>query len=57
MGKFLAELVAPPADRLVTHHDAALQQHFFDIAQAKLETELPAHRALNDGSGKPVAMV
>ncbi|MGF6653007.1 hypothetical protein OKW34_003596 [Paraburkholderia youngii] len=52
-----AEFVAPAADRLVTDNDTALEQQFFNIAQAKLETEIPPNRETNDRRREPVAVI
>ena len=56
VGKLLAELVASPSDRLVADYHPALQQHF-DMSQAELETEIPAHRATDDCTGESKAIV
>jgi hypothetical protein len=37
-GQPRAEPVAPVANRFVTHCDAALEQEFLDVAQAKVES-------------------
>ena len=55
--KVRAELVDPGADGRVAHHHAALKQQRFDIAQAELGAEIPAHSAANDSSRKAVAAV
>nr|WP_196493240.1 hypothetical protein [Burkholderia stagnalis] len=35
-----AKFVASAPDRFAAHHDTALEQQFFDIAQAELEAEI-----------------
>jgi hypothetical protein len=48
LGKARAELLAPAADRLVADHHSALEQQLFDISQAELEPEVPAHHMADD---------
>ncbi|KVV21053.1 hypothetical protein WK79_18630 [Burkholderia ubonensis] len=57
MGKACAELVAPAANRLVANHHAALEQQFFDIAQAELEPEVSTHRVADDRRREPMAVI
>jgi hypothetical protein len=47
-------LIAPASDRFVTDDNPALEQQFFDITQAALQPEIPAHRAPDDGCRKAV---
>jgi hypothetical protein len=51
MRKARAEFVTPTPDRFVADNNAALEQQFFDIAQAQLKGKVPAHR-LADAAGK-----
>lgn len=53
-GDLRTELHRPGADRLVTHIDAPLREHLFDIAQAEREAEVQPHRMLNDGCRETV---
>ena len=57
MGKVRAELVTPPPDRFVADDHAALEEQLFDIPQAQLKSEIPAHRATDDGVWKTMAVV
>jgi hypothetical protein len=51
------KLIAPASDRFVTDDNPALEQQFFDITQAALKPEIPAHRATDDRRRKAVTMV
>jgi hypothetical protein len=51
------ELIAPASNRFVTDDDPAFEQQFFDITQAELKPEIPAHRATDDRRRKAVTMV
>jgi hypothetical protein len=51
------ELIAPASDRFVTDDNPALEQQFFDIKQAELKPEIPAHRATDDRHRKAVTVV
>jgi hypothetical protein len=42
---------------LVCHGHPALEQQFFDIAQAQLKAEVPAHGATDDCNWKTVAVI
>ncbi len=56
-GKARSKLFAPAANRFVADHDAAHEQQFFDVAQAELEAEVPAHGLADNGCSKPVPTV
>src|SRR5471032_1134514 len=51
------ELIAPASDRFVADDNPALEQQFFDITQAELKSEIPAHRATDDRHRKAVTVV
>jgi hypothetical protein len=48
MSEALAKFVAPAPDRLVCHDHPALEEQFFDVAQAQLKAEIPAYGATDD---------
>jgi hypothetical protein len=50
------EFIAPASDRLVCHDPAALEEQFFDVAQAQLEPEVPTHGTTYDAHGETVAV-
>jgi hypothetical protein len=52
-----AEFIAPAPDRFVTDDNPALGQQFFDITQAELKPEIPAHRAADDRHRKAMTVV
>jgi hypothetical protein len=51
------EFVAPAPDRLVRHDHAALEEQLFDVAQAQLEAEVPAHCATDNAGWETVTMI
>jgi hypothetical protein len=53
----LAELVALTSDRLICHGHTALEKQLFDIAQAQLEAEVPAHGATDDGCQEAMTVI
>src|ERR1700731_4867366 len=52
-----AELIAPASDCLVRHDHAALEEQLFDVAQAQLEAEVPAHCATDNTRRKTVTVI
>ena len=57
VSKARAEFVTPAPDRLVRHDHAALEEQFLDVAQAQLETKVPAHRAADDARWETVTVI
>jgi hypothetical protein len=57
VSQFRAEFGAPVSDRLVGHNHPALEEQFFDIAQAQLETKVPTHRATDDARRETVTVI
>jgi len=55
--KTLTELIAPTSNRLVRHNHAALEKQFFNVAQAPLNAEVPAHRTTDNLGWKAVAVI
>ncbi len=51
------EFIAPASDRFVADHNPALEQQLFDITQAELKPEIPAHRATDDSRRKAMTVV
>ena len=47
----------PSPDRLVRNINAALQEHFFDLAQGKIETNVEPNRVRNELRRKAMAFV
>src|SRR6218665_3773803 len=52
-----AELVAPATDRLVAEDHAALEHQLFDVTQAQLKPEVPAHRLADHHPRDPMAVI
>jgi hypothetical protein len=46
--KALTKLVAAASDGLVCHGHAALEEQFFNVAQAQLKAKIPARSATDD---------
>jgi hypothetical protein len=57
VSKALTKLVAPSSDRLVCHDDATLEEQFFDVAQAQLKAEVPAHSATDHPGRETVTVI
>ncbi len=57
MGEARAELVAPAPDRFITDNDAALEHQLFNVTQAQLKPEVPAHGAADDRGRKAVTVI
>ena len=52
-----AELLAPAANRLIANRHATLEQQLFDVAQAELKANVPAHRMADDHLRELVAVI
>ncbi|SAK77911.1 hypothetical protein AWB75_04592 [Caballeronia catudaia] len=52
----LAKLVTPTSDRLC-HEHTTLEKRLFDVAQAQLEAEVPAHGATDDAGREAVTVI
>jgi hypothetical protein len=53
----LAKLVAPASDRPICRGHTALEKQFFDVAQAQLEAEVPAHGATDEAGWEAVTVI
>ena len=51
------EGLTPLPNRLVSHRDAALGKHIFNISEAHAESMVESHRVTNDFGRKPVSVV
>ena len=51
------EFLHPSPDRLVRNTNAALQEHFFDLAQGKIETNIEPNRVRDELMRKAMAFV
>jgi hypothetical protein len=51
------ELQGPPANGLIGHDDAALEQHLFDQPQAQRESEIEPNRMSDDLGWKAMTFV
>jgi hypothetical protein len=56
-GVFGPELYGPGSDRLVGNHDAPLEQHLFDEAQAQGKPEIEPDRMSDNLTGESVTLV
>ena len=57
VGVGLPKLGAPPADRLVTHHDTAFEHHLLDFTEAEREPKVQPHTVIDDLDRVAVALV
>ena len=57
VGVGLPELGAPPAVRLVTHHDTAFEHHLLDFTEAERKPEVQPHAVVDDLGRVSVAFV
>jgi hypothetical protein len=52
-----AKFVAPAPDCFIADDHPALKQQLFEVAQAQLKPEVPAHRATDNGHRKAVTVI
>ena len=56
-GDLRGEFDRPPPDRLVGKFDTALQEHFFDLSQGKIETDIQPNHVRDQRRRKTMAFV
>jgi hypothetical protein len=52
-----AKFIAPAANGFVTHHDAALEEQLFNVAQAQLKPEIPANGTTDHHRREAMAVI
>ena len=55
VGIALSKLQAPASDRFVSHRDAPIEHHFFNIPEAQRESVIQPNTVADDFGGKAVA--